>query len=226
MASRRQYLAQSELAEYAEITISDVAETDDQISRAEELIDAYVGFQEKSMPDAIRGRFASGSGSGGVLEASRHKNVYQKDYFKYCQIEIIGGTGAGQRKIITGSTYEGAITVDSAWDTAPDSTSYYIIVQLGKFPRCSDSYFDGNVSPQIFVKSIPEAVKRATAAQVEYMITMGDDFFSGDDSNLQSESIGDYSYSRSNNASAGSNLIAPKAKQYLKGIVNRKGTMI
>lgn len=226
MASKRQYLTQAELAEYADITITDATEADDQISQAEELIDGYVGFQKKAVSEVIEGRFASGSGSGGTLEAARHQNTYQKDYLKYCQLEIVGGTGAGQRKIITGSTYEGVITVDSAWDTAPDSTSYYRISQLGKFPRCQDSYFDGNVAPQIYVKSIPEAVRRAVAAQVQYMITMGSDFFSGEGSTLQSETIGDYSYSRTANSSAGGNLISPKAKQYLKGIVNRKGVFI
>lgn len=228
MASKRGYLTQAELAEYADITITSATEADDQISQAEELIDAYVGFQQKAVRETIEGRAASGGSSSITLEANRHQNVYQKNYFLYCQVEIVGGTGSGQRRICTASTYEGVLSVDSAWTTAPDSTSYYKIYQLGKFPRNKDEYFDGNVTPQIYVKSIPEAVRRATAAQVQYIISMGADFFSGESSTMQSETIGDYSYNRGAGAGAGggANLVAPKAKQYLRGLVNRKGIMV
>lgn len=226
MASRRQYVSQAELAEYADITITNTTEADDRISQAEELIDTYVGFQRKAVCDTIEGRVASATSTTITLEASRHQDTYQKNYFLYCEVEIIGGTGAGQRRTITGSTYEGVITT-SSWTTTPDSTSYYRIYQLGKFPRQCDEYFDGQATPQIYVKSIPEAVKRATAAQVEYAINQGDKFFSTDASTVQSEHIGNYSYTRGNDGgSAGTSaLIAPKAKSYLKGIVNRKGTM-
>lgn len=225
--SKRQYLSQDELAEYADITITDENEADTKISQAEELIDAYVGFQHRAVNDRIEGRVASATSTTVTLEASNHQNVYQKDYLRYCQIEIVGGTGVGQRQIITGSTYAGVVTT-AAWTTTPDSTSYYKITQLGKFPRSQDQYFDGNASPQVYVKSIPEAIKRATAAQVEYIINQGDEFFSTDQSSIQSEHIGNYSYTRgSDGGSAGTiNLIAPKAKSLLKGIVNRKGTMI
>lgn len=227
MSSKRGYVTIAEVAEYADVTSTNDTEFEDRISQAEELIDAYVGFQIKAVNETVRGRVASATSTTITLEASRHQNVYQQDYFKYCQVEIIGGTGAGQRAIATGSTYAGVVTT-STWTTTPDSTSYYKITQLGKFPRFDDEYFDGDSSPQQYVKSIPEAVKRATAAQVEYIIRQGDEFFSTDQSTVQSESIGNYSYSRgSDGGSAGtSNLIAPKAKTLLKGIVNRKGTMI
>lgn len=223
MASKRQYLSRAELAEYADITITNTTEADDQISQAEELIDQYVGFQIKSVCDVYFGRVASATSTTVTLEATRHQNTFQNDFFVYCCIEIISGTGAGQRNIITGSTLAGVVTT-ATWTTTPDSTSYYKIFQLGKFPRIEDSYFDGNVSPQKYAKSIPEMVKRATASQVQYFIEMGAGFFAGESSTMDSESIGDYSYSRGTSGSAGtSNLIAPKAKQYLKGIVNRKG---
>lgn len=227
MASKRAYLTRAELAEYADITITNTTEAEDQITQAEEMIDSYVGAQEKAVREAIEGRVASATSTTITLEASRHQSVYQKNYLLYCQVEIVGGTGSDQRRICTASTYEGVVTVDSAWTTTPDSTSYYRIYQLGKFPRNKDQYFDGSVSPQIYVKSIPEAVRRATAAQVEYIIAMGTNFFKTDAATIQSESIGDYSYSRGSGATGSStSLIAPKAKQYLRGIVNRKGRMV
>lgn len=226
MASRRQYLTIAELEEYADINVTDSGEAYDQISQAEELVDAYVGFQTKAVCETVQGRVASATSTSITLETTRHQNVYQGNYFVYCEVEIIGGTGAGQVRSITGSTYAGVITVASAWDTTPDSTSYYKIYQLGKFPRQKEDYFDGDATPQIYVRSIPDPVKRAVAAQVQYMIEQGASFFVSDNSSLQSESIGDYSYNRGNGGSANgtTNLVAPKAKQYLKGYVNRKGT--
>lgn len=228
MASRRQYLTIAELEEFADINVTDDNEAFDQISQAEEFIDAYVRFQTKAVREIVQGRVAAGGSATFTLEASRHQNVYQKNYFIYCEVEIVGGTGAGQVRSITGSTYEGVVTVASAWDTAPDATSYYKIYQLGKFPRAKDEYFDGDVTPQIYIRSIPDAVKRATAAQVQYMIEQGATFFSGEDSTMQSETIGDYSYNRGSGGSANgsTNLVAPKAKQYLKGYVNRTGKII
>lgn len=225
--SKRQYLSQSELAEYADITISNTSEADDQISQAEELIDAYVGFQKKAVCEEVIGRVASATATTLTLEAARHANTYQGNYFLYCEVEITAGTGIGQRRIVTASTYAGILTV-ATWATTPDSTSYYRIYQLGKFPRDKDVYFDGNVSPQVYVKSIPVNVRRAVAAQVEYFIAMGTNHFKTSTSTMESESIGDYSYSSGSGEgeSDGDTLLAPKAMRLLRGITNRKGRMI
>lgn len=224
MSSKRGYLAQAELAEYADITITDSAEADDQISQAEELIDAYVGPQERAVCETIEGHATGGSTTSITLETI-HQNTWQQDYLVGCQVEIIGGGGVGQRMIITGQTYAGVITF-AAQSTAADSTSIYRISQLGKFPRRQDQFLDSRASTQRFYRQIPEAVKRATAAQVQYMIEMGAEYFSTDESNYNSESIGNYSYSKKAGGGSIASLIAPKAKEYLRGYVNRKGTMV
>lgn len=220
MASRRGYLDQTELAQFADITIDDTTEADDRISQAEELIDAYVGFQEQFIEDPITG-VAVGGSTTTIQLAERHQNTYQKDYFKGCEVEIIGGSQAGSRRRITGSTYAGVLTTDAFGGAIADG-SVYRIYQLGKFPRCCDVYYD-SISTETYYKQIPEAVKRATAAQVEYMINMGDDFFRTDKSELESESIGDYSYSKGSNRNT---LIAPKAKALLRGIFSRIGAIV
>lgn len=230
MASRRNYLTQAELEQFADIIISDTTEADDQISMAEELIDAYVGYQQKAYGISdLKGRAASGAGSTITLQ-SNQQNLYEIDYFKYCEVEIIGGTGAGQRRVITGSTLAGVLTVASAWDTTPDSTSFYRIYQLGKFPRYCDSYFYNESSPATWYKNIPEAVKRATAAQVEYRINMGEAFFASDQSEKVSERIGDYAYENAISGGIGivglEKLIAPKARLLLKGIKSKLGQIV
>ena len=155
MASRRNYLGQTELAQFADITITDTTEADDQISMAEEIIDAFVGYQRKYYDQEISGLAAGGGGSSITLE-SLHQNIYDIDFFKWCEVEIIGGTGSGQRRVITASTKAGVLTTASAWDTTPvASSSFYKIYQLGKFPRVQDGYFDGRNSPYTYYKSIP-----------------------------------------------------------------------
>lgn len=221
--SRRGYLSQSELEQLANITITDTTEADDRISQAEEMIDAYVGPQEKYMCEHIRGLVNAAGATSLTLETSQ-QNTYDIDYFKLCEVEILGGTGAGQRRKITGSTKAGVLTVDSAWTTTPSTDSLYRISQIGKFPRECDVETYTNGVNTTYYKYIPEAVKRAVAAQVEFVIEMGDDYFASDKPEMQSESIGDYSY---NNRSSGvaNKLISPKAKLILKGIFNRIGNI-
>lgn len=223
--SRRGYLSRSELEQFANITITDNTEADDKISQAEELIDAYVGPQIKFFQSDLIGR-ASAGGSLTLTLQSDQQNLYDIDYFIWCEIEIIGGTGQGQRRKISGSTKAGILTVDSAWTTAPDSTSFYKIYQLGKFPRQSDATFYSQQTPYTYYKQIPEAIKRAVVMQIEFIIEMGDEYFSGDDTNKQSESIGDYSYSNAEGATGINRLIAPKAKMILRGIKSRLGKII
>lgn len=225
MASRRNYVTTTEVDEL----IGSGSSTDLQISEAEEIIDSYVGFQQKAVDLEIKGRAAAGGSSTITLEQNQ-QNVYDIDYFKYCEVEILGGTGAGQRRVVTSSTLAGVLTLASAWTTPPDSTSFYRIYQLGKFPRHCDSTFYSEQSPSTYYKNIPEMVKRATAAQVEYMTNMGDAYFATDKSEKVSESIGDYSYENASSGGVGmigeGKMIAPKAKMFLKGIKNRLGQIL
>lgn len=223
--SNRSYLTIDELEQFADITVTDDTEAEDQISQAEELIDSYVGFQEKAIECEYRG-LATGGGATTINLSIEHQNIFEVNYLIYCEVEIIGGTGAGQKRMISSSTKEGVVTVSEAWTTNPDSTSYYRIFQLGCFPRLEDSQFDSQNTPNKYYKFIPEKVKRAVASQVEYKIKMGDDFFSTNKMAMRSESIGDYSYSKfGGNASRLDDLIAPKAKMLLNGIRNIVGVI-
>src|SRR5688572_26529234 len=224
MSSRRQYLTQEELSEFADVTITNGTEADDQISQAEEMIDSYVGFVKPFMRDQVEGMASSGSTTSLTLE-SLHQNAYDDDYFTYCFVEIIGGTGAGQRRKITASTKAGVLTTET-FSTAPDSTSFYRIFQLGKFPRQQDVSGFTRSGTAKYYKYIPEEVKRATAAQLQYVIEMGAKFFATDQADKSSERIGDYAYTKGDgdgNMSTISKLIAPKARQLLHGFVNRVG---
>lgn len=161
MASRRNYVTAAEVNALAGFT-----PTDDQISEAEELVDAYVGFQDRYYKDKL-GRLASGGSLSTLQLNAEDMDKFDNDYFKWCEVEILGGAGAGQRRTILSSTRAGILTMQSNWTTPPDATSFYRIYQLGKFPRCEDIVFDGVNVPNTYYKQIPEAVKRAVAMQCE-----------------------------------------------------------
>lgn len=221
--SRRGYVSKAEIAEalaVAENTISD-----EKLSRAEELIDAYVGAQVKFFQSNLTGRASAGGAATLDLQTDQ-QNLFDVDYFKGCEIEILGGVSAGDRKKITGSTKEGRITVDSNWTATPDATTFYSIYQLGKFPRQQDVVFYSQNTPYTYYKRIPEPIKRAVVMEYEFIENMGDDFFAGDQLGKQSESIGDYSYTNATESTGVQGLIAPKVKILLRGIRNRTGRII
>lgn len=226
MASKRGYLTQAELAQYADITITDTTEADDQISQAEEMIDSFVGAQDKFFSDFLDGKATSGTQTSLTLDSRYSSNYPYLDYFVGMTVEILGGTNSGDRKKVSASSILGVLTTE-AFTSAIDSTSFYRIYQLGKFPRYIDTSYNSVETPPKYYKSIPEAVKRAVAAQVEYVIQMGTKFFSTDAAEKNAESIGDYSYSKGRQGTSSSqSLIAPKARILLRGIKNNKGQMI
>jgi len=218
--SRRQYVTQSDAEQFSNIQVTDATEADDQISHAEEMVDSYVGFQKKHISDTYSG-LATSAGSDYLVDNSGDSPLksYDDDYYTFCEIEILGGTGEGQTRTITAydsDTYK--VTVGTDWSVTPDSTSFYVIRQVGKFPREEDVFQDSNLK---YYKSIPEAVQRATLAQLEYIIEKGDDFFAGA-TDYESEDIEGYSHTIRDGANRS---ISPLARELLKGIRNKKGRL-
>src|SRR6185369_6368858 len=139
--SKRGYLSQAELAQYADITIDDVDEADDKINQAEEMIDAFVGFADRFFPRELVGKMSQVSSSTVFKLESNLAELYEINYFAFCDVEIISGTGAGQRRRIASSLKDGTLTIARAWVTNPDTTSFYRINQIGKFPRREDARY-------------------------------------------------------------------------------------
>lgn len=208
--SRKNYVTIEEVE-----TITGVTVTDDEISAAEDQIDAYVGPQgSKHLITELVDKAQSGTADT-ITVAAGTLSIYHQNHFQGMQVEIIGGTGQGQRRSIKTSAGD-VLTIDKNWDDGktPDSTSVYHVFQAGKFPRSSDvRTLDGVDYP-----GIPEAVKNATAYQAVYLKNVDD----LDEESMQSENIGGYSYSRA--AKSGSaRIIAPKARVALRGYVKRTG---
>lgn len=214
---RRNYIEASEVS----------GATEAQVALAEALIDAYVGFQQKFYANEVVGKVTS-SITGQVIDTNTNSPLYVTDNtFAKCYIEIIGGSGEGQSRFITASDRDDrSITFDGAvFNPALDATSVYRIYQLGKFPRRQDSRTPAGDS--IFYKYIPDAIKNATIAQTEFILAQGDDYFEGDDSEMDSERLLNYSYSRGGNAgqSALVKFLSPKARAFLKGYKNSTGVI-
>lgn len=219
--SRRQYITQADIEKFSDIQVIDSVEADDQMSYAEGMVDAYVGFQAKHISRSHSGVATSG-GSNYLIDSSGDSPLKNRDddFFTFCEIKIIGGTGSGQTRTVISSDEDLCkVIVSENWTTNPDNTSFYVIQQLGKFPRIDDVFRDDTGK---YYKTIPDAVKMATLAQLEYIIQKGSDFFANA-IDYESERLEGYSYV----SKAGKNkFISPHARNLLKGIANRKGRLL
>lgn len=254
--SKRQYIDSAYLTNYlhGQALTSDFPTPDDLIEMAEEMIDGYIGPTQKwfqldssfvagvyTPPDyepetpvvkELRGRVNSVIDPSNYMVEFWQENAYQNGFFARCNIDIMGGLGFGNSYLISDSLYGGQITLTNTDGTAItdspplDTTSIYRIYQLGSFPRQRDVFYNTFENPTRYYKQVPEKVRQATAAQCEYINIQGFDFFASDAGTLQSEHIGPYSYTRRGATTSTDILIAPKARMLLKGIKNRKGTMV
>lgn len=223
--SRRQYLSIDELEEYADISVDDSEEAYDQIRQAEEMIDSFVGNIEKHISRVHEG-IATGGTVNTVIDTSDDSPLDDKDddYWTFCEIEFLSGDNKGERTLIISSDESASeVTLMENMDSVVASGDAYRVYQLGKFPRNEEVYHETSDDEKYF-KWIPEAVKRATAAQVEYMIRMGDRFFSTSTPHKTQERVGKGDWEANFNQRV-SLLIAPKAQRILMGagLVNRTG---
>lgn len=224
MALRRYYIQTSDVS----------GATEAQVALADELIDRYVGPQPKFLRSQYNGKISSLLNSfktivddgvaSGTTQLDRTNGLYQGAI-----LEVVSGAAAGLRGVIESSNKEAkSITLRAALSTAPAVGDYFKIYQLAKFPRVQDSY--GTPDGLNYYPTIPEAVREATVAQVEFIIAKGAAFFTGDNSDFQSESFLNYSYSRKSDSGGGasslSKLISPQARVLLRGIVNRTGRIV
>lgn len=212
---RRRYIATADVQDA----------TDDQVALAEALIDAYVGHQNKFINSEIAGKVTA-SLTGKVVDTRGDSPLFVTDNtYSYCIIEIIGGPGAGQSRYITASNKDERSLSFSGDPFNPglDDTSVYRVYQLAKFPRRQDSR--SIPSDEAFYKYIPDAIKNAAIAETQFVMAQGDDYFTSDDSEMNSESLLNYSYSRGGNAgqSALVKFMSPQARAYLKGYKNSTG---
>lgn len=227
MDTARGYLSVKELERYAPGVEGSDDEKKALIERAEALLDSYIGRQDAAVrPLADLAR--AGTADTLQLSANDTQAANGVNYLKGCQIEILDGTGEGQVRSIKSSALDGTITVGKNWDDGetPDNTSYYRISQVGKLPRRGKDLTNDSVGGQNrYFRVIPVVVKQAVAAQVEYIQAMGVEYFTGGDSNMQSESSDGYSYTRGENGTNGKGLIAPAVRSLLagSGIINRTG---
>lgn len=226
MATPRNYIKESKVPDASA----------DQIALAEEIIDAYVGVQDKYFSGESDGEVTSLLSGNIIIDTSSRSDLGapQDDYYSRCVVEILSGEAAGEIRAIKRSirlTQEIEYMGDAIEGLAVGDI--FRIYQLAKFPRRKDVFSRSNdAGYSRYYKSIPRAVQDAVIAQVKYIQELGDDYFAGNDSDVSQESIGNYSYSRGGaNGSGGSQtalikMVAPQARALLKGIKNSLGRMV
>jgi len=190
------------------------------ISKAEKLIDLYVGPQIKFLDCEIQGVATSGSKT--TLIDTNLTNYVDK-YFTYCYLIIVDGKAIGEERFIIDFDSETSkITVDIAFSEAIDNSSIYRIIQKSQFPRAID-YVNFNNS---YYKYIPSDIKISTCLQAEWMIKKGLDFIREGGDKFISETMGAYSYQKAKPVNEIEALICPEAKHYLKRFKNRLGKIV
>jgi len=83
----------------------------------------------------------AGYSSGGNTITTLHdtrKTWSASNFTPSYTVTIISGTGAGQARSISANTST-QLTVSSAWETPPDSSSFYVITRKKAFTRTSTS---------------------------------------------------------------------------------------
>lgn len=210
------------------IKTSDVAgATDAQVALAEEIIDQYVGAQDRHVKRVFDGQVSSLLSENTVIDTSSESELGSpsyEDYFTRCVIEVLSGEAAGTiRPIKSSNSTAKLIQYDGTPISGFQVGDVFKIYQLAKFPRNKDVITRG----QAYFKSIPIQVRDAVKAQVAYIIELGDDYFTGNDSDASSESIGNYSYNNGSGQNGGQSatvkMTAPQARTLLRGIMNRLG---
>lgn len=222
----RNYLSISELETLGGLEVLDDTEALRQIARAEAAVDNYVGNQLLAIDGSYTGKITAVDGKT-IFDTEGSSHLTLNDgYFAGGVIEIVSGTGKGQARAIESSNKDArSITTVDDWDTAPDTTSYFKIYQLGSFPRYEDAYTSAD--GLFHFRSVPDAIKQAVVAQIEYSIAQGEGFMNGDDSSFTSEKIGNYSYSKGDGSGsyAGVTLTSPRARNLLRGFKRSIGEL-
>jgi hypothetical protein len=82
---------------------------------------------------------AATSGASGTLTDTKRRE--ETDFWKGGTIDIVSGTGSGQKRDITGFTQStGVFTITPVWATNPDTTSIYVVVK--SFSKKIQAAFD------------------------------------------------------------------------------------
>lgn len=230
METLRGYLTIAELNTLENLSISTADDAENatyraRISKAEAYIDQVAGYHTKARQHTYTDEARGGSTTTIQLSANDNGAYQRTNQLKGMVVEIVDGTGAGQTRAIASSATDGTATVETAFTTAPDATSFYSIYQMGKFPRAKDLRQNPEGTRDVII--IPRQLKEAVAAQVVFITEMGDDYFDTDENALGSVRIGNFSQSRGGNGGGSVGTIAPRAKQLLSanGLINRTGTI-
>jgi hypothetical protein len=90
--------------------------------------DLYAELESLRKSNAQRAGTATSASSSTLVDTARLKD--SDDFWKGGTIDILSGTGSGQRRVVSGFTQSSStVNVTPNWATTPDSTSTYRIVR-------------------------------------------------------------------------------------------------
>jgi hypothetical protein len=229
------YILPSELAAYihsmASVTNEAVAATF--ISDAERVVDAFVGPGRKFYP-RLGGETAAEIASGATTLTAEIFGDRRPDYWAAggAYITLVSAADSslnGERRLIVASLNPNTVTLVSGFDAVLAAGAQFYFQQESAFPRIWDQDTWGN-------PDIPELLKAAVAAQVEYGIVYGSEAFGLGDTDIAADTSGDITsrsygsgYSESRDARRKDGMavwIAPRARVLLRQLLSSTGRLV
>jgi hypothetical protein len=228
------YILPSELAAYihtmASVTNEALAATF--ISDAERVIDAFAG-PGPQFYQRLGGDTAALVASGATTLTSDIFGSRRPDYWAAggAYIHIVSAADAslnGERRLVVGSANPNTVTLASGFGAALAAGAQFQFQQESAFPRIWDQDTWGN-------PDMPELLKAAVAAQVEYGIIYGSEAFGLGDTNIVADTNGDVTsrsygsgYSESRDARRRDGMavwIAPRARVLMRRLLASTGKL-
>lgn len=228
------YILPTELAarihSMASVTDESVAATF--ISDAERVIDAFIGPGQKfyqRLGGEVLATVASGATSlTASIFGDRRPNYWAAGGAYITIVSAADSALNGERRLIVSSLNPNTVTLASGFSAALAAGAQFHFNQESAFPRVWDQDTWGN-------PDIPELLKEAVAAQVEYGIAYGSEAFGLGDTTISADTAGDITsrtygsgYSESRDARRRDGLavwIAPRARVLLRRLLNSTGTL-
>lgn len=228
------YIQPSELAEriHSMASVTDEAIAATFITDAERVVDAFVGPGQKFY-QRLGGQTSAEIASGATaltaaIFGSRRPNYWAAGGAYIRLVSAADSSLNGERRLIVASANPDTVTLASGFGATLAAGAEFQFQQESAFPRIWDQDTWGN-------PDMPELLKAAVAAQVEYGIAYGSEAFGLGDDAIVADTAGDITsrsygsgYSESRDARRKDGLavwIAPRARVLLRRLLSSTGRL-
>jgi len=219
----------AEFERFTNRSVTNVAEFERQLARAQEVFDALAG---RWTPFHIDEREITLDTVTSTAITSSNLDSSQDDFYNNLEVRVVQGDGKGFRGWISGynsstgsTTVSGVGTAITLSDVSPGDTT--VLTQIAQFPRMEDIDVTGR-------PRVPEGLSQIISYILEYWINLeSQEGFNADEmSNLQAdvvqEGLGDWQTTYKQDRNINIQIIGPKAYELSvrMGFIKRTARMV